>query len=138
MLFRSTACVDPADPAAPLDLKEAIYSQRDATFRGAEFQSQLDVGPLYGGIWGVEDQFDVVRATFTDGTNVPRIPRRILSYLLSPFVWHRAPNGNSGGRPRPSGRRPVLEIHLRWRFTKPRIWKTDRRIRVWMSIGVQI
>ena len=70
----STACVDPADPAAPLDLKEAIYSQRDATFRGAEFQSQLDVGPLYGGIWGVEDQFDVVRATFTDGTNVPRIP----------------------------------------------------------------
>ena len=70
----STACVDPADPAAPLDLKEAIYSQRDATFRGAEFQSQLDVGPLYGGIWGVEDQFDVVRATFADGTNVPRIP----------------------------------------------------------------
>jgi outer membrane receptor protein involved in Fe transport len=66
----STACVDPADPAAPLDLKEAIYSQRDATFRGAEFQSQLDVGPLYGGIWGVEDQFDVVRATFIDGTNV--------------------------------------------------------------------
>ena len=58
----------------PLDLRQAIYSQRDATFRGAEFQSQLDVGPLYGGIWGVEDQFDVVRATFADGTNVPRIP----------------------------------------------------------------
>ena len=68
------ACVDPADPAAPLELKEAIYSQRDATFRGGEFQSQFDVGPLYGGIWGVEDHFDVVRATFTDGTNVPRIP----------------------------------------------------------------
>ncbi|HEY2212465.1 MAG TPA: TonB-dependent receptor [Bradyrhizobium sp.] len=56
------------------DLKQAVYSQRDAIFRGGEFQSQLDVGPLYGGIWGVEDQFDVVRATFTDGTNVPRIP----------------------------------------------------------------
>lgn len=69
----STACVDVADPN-PLNLREAIYSQRDATFRGVEFQSQLDVGPLYGGIWGVEDQFDVVRATFTDGTNVPRIP----------------------------------------------------------------
>ena len=25
-------------------------------------------------MWGVEGQFDVVRATFTDGTNVPRIP----------------------------------------------------------------
>jgi iron complex outermembrane recepter protein len=68
------ACVGPADPAAPLELNQAIYSQRDATFRGGEFQSQLDVGPLNGGIWGIENQFDVVRATFSDGTNVPRIP----------------------------------------------------------------
>ena len=52
----------------------ALYSQADATFRGGEFQSQLDVAPLWKGTWGVEDQFDVVRATFTDGTNVPRIP----------------------------------------------------------------
>ena len=56
------------------ELKQAVYSQRDATFRGGEFQSQLDIAPFYGGIWGVEDQFDIVRATFTDGTNVPRIP----------------------------------------------------------------
>jgi iron complex outermembrane receptor protein len=68
------ACVSPADPAGPLELNQAIYSQRDATFRGAEFQSQFDVGPLNGGIWGIENQFDVVRATFSDGTNVPRIP----------------------------------------------------------------
>jgi iron complex outermembrane receptor protein len=54
--------------------RQAVYSQRDATFRGGEFQSQLDVGPLHGGIWGIEDQFDIVRATFSDGTNVPRIP----------------------------------------------------------------
>lgn len=54
--------------------KQAVYSQRNATFRGGEFQSQLDVAPIHGGVWGVEDQFDVVRATFTDGTNVPRIP----------------------------------------------------------------
>jgi iron complex outermembrane receptor protein len=67
-------CVSPADPAAPLELNQAIYSQRDATFRGGEFQSQLDIGPLNGGIWGIENQFDVVRATFSDGTNVPRIP----------------------------------------------------------------
>ena len=61
--------------AAPgAELKQAIYSQRDAIFRGGEFQSQLDIGPLSGGIWGIEDQFDIVRATFTDGTNVPRIP----------------------------------------------------------------
>lgn len=56
------------------ELNQAVYSQRDATFRGGEFQSQLDVGAFQGGIWGIENQLDVVRATFTDGTNVPRIP----------------------------------------------------------------
>ena len=56
------------------NLNEAIYSQADAIFRGAEFQSQLDLAPLGSGTFGIEDQFDVVRATFTDGTNVPRIP----------------------------------------------------------------
>jgi iron complex outermembrane receptor protein len=56
------------------ELKQAVYSQRDATFRGGEFQTQIDVAPLWTGGWGVEGQFDVVRATFTDGTNVPRIP----------------------------------------------------------------
>ncbi len=30
--------------------------------------------PLGSGMFGIEDQFDVVRATFTDGSNVPRIP----------------------------------------------------------------
>lgn len=60
--------------APDAELNQAIYSQRNAIFRGGEFQSQVDVGPLYGGIWGFEDQFDFVRATFTDGTNVPRIP----------------------------------------------------------------
>lgn len=60
--------------AADAKARQAVYSQRDAIFRGAEFQSQLDVGPLYTGVWGIESQFDVVRATFTDGTNVPRIP----------------------------------------------------------------
>ncbi len=57
-----------------LELNQAIYSQRDATFRGGEFQSQLDVAQIYGGTWGIETQADIVRATFTDGTNVPRIP----------------------------------------------------------------
>jgi iron complex outermembrane receptor protein len=60
--------------APDAELKQAVYSQRDAIFRGGEFQSQLDIAQFYGGTWGVENQFDVVRATFTDGTNVPRIP----------------------------------------------------------------
>ena len=33
---------------------------------------------MLNGVWGIESQFDVVRATFTDGTNVPRItPMRL-------------------------------------------------------------
>ncbi|QIO35769.1 TonB-dependent receptor [Bradyrhizobium sp. 1(2017)] len=56
------------------ELNQAVYSQRNANFRGGEFQSQLDVGAFQGGIWGIENQFDFVRATFSDGTNVPRIP----------------------------------------------------------------
>ena len=55
-------------------LKQAVYSQRDAIFRGGEFQSQWDIAPLWAGVFGLESQFDLVRATFTDGTNVPRIP----------------------------------------------------------------
>jgi iron complex outermembrane receptor protein len=56
------------------ELNQAVYSQRDAIFRGGEFQSQLDVAPLGNGMFGIENQFDVVRATFADDTNVPRIP----------------------------------------------------------------
>jgi iron complex outermembrane receptor protein len=56
------------------ELDQIVYSQKDATFRGAEFQSQLDIAPLATGVWGIDARYDVVRATFTDGTNVPRIP----------------------------------------------------------------
>lgn len=56
------------------DLRQAFYAQRNALFRGAEFQSQLDLAPLLGGVFGVENQFDVVRATFPGSGNVPRIP----------------------------------------------------------------
>ncbi len=67
-------CDEAGDCTAPAELNEAIYSQADATFRGAEFQSQWDLAPLASGMFGVENQFDVVRATFSDGSNVPRIP----------------------------------------------------------------
>jgi len=56
------------------ELNQIVYSQRDAIFRGGEFQSQIDVLPLWGGMFGLENQFDVVRATFVGGSNVPRIP----------------------------------------------------------------
>ena len=56
------------------ELNQAVYSQRDATFRGGEFQFQWDTLAMWSGFWGVDGQYDIVRATFADGTNVPRIP----------------------------------------------------------------
>ena len=71
--FETCGNGDPGNEA-----KQAVYSQRDAIFRGGEFQAQYDVAKVLNGVWGVEGQFDVVRATFTDGTNVPRItPMRL-------------------------------------------------------------
>nr|WP_245270074.1 TonB-dependent receptor [Nitrobacter hamburgensis] len=68
-------CDETACAAGPgLELNQAIYSQTDATFRGGEFQFQYDVLPIWNGLFGIEGQYDIVRATFTDGTNVPRIP----------------------------------------------------------------
>ena len=49
-------------------------AQRDAIFRGAELAWQWDVVPVGPGVFGVDGQYDTVRATFTDGSNVPRIP----------------------------------------------------------------
>jgi iron complex outermembrane receptor protein len=56
------------------DLNQAIYTQRDALFRGAEVQTQYDLAEIHKGVFGFENQFDVVRATFYGGGNVPRIP----------------------------------------------------------------
>jgi iron complex outermembrane receptor protein len=71
-------CEGTIDTCTPVgeggDLNLALWSQRDAIFRGGEVQGQLDVSPLGSGLWGVDVQYDIVRATFTDGTNVPRIP----------------------------------------------------------------
>lgn len=56
------------------ELTQVLYSQRDATFKGVEIATQLDVAPLGGGTLGVDGQYDFVDARFSDGTNVPRIP----------------------------------------------------------------
>lgn len=56
------------------DYIQVNYAQRNAVFRGGEFSAQWDVGALSNGTFGLDGQFDFVRATFTDGSNVPRIP----------------------------------------------------------------
>jgi iron complex outermembrane recepter protein len=55
-------------------LDQVIYQQRDATFYGAEIAVQYDVAPIWRGVWGIDGQYDFVRAEFDGGENVPRIP----------------------------------------------------------------
>jgi iron complex outermembrane recepter protein len=56
------------------ELKQVAFDQRDANFTGVELAAQLDVLPIAGGMFGVDGQYDFVRARFADGSNVPRIP----------------------------------------------------------------
>jgi iron complex outermembrane recepter protein len=58
------------------ELNQILFQQRDATFTGAELQAQLDVAPIWRGVWGIDGQYDYVLARFDDaqGGNVPRIP----------------------------------------------------------------
>ncbi len=56
------------------ELLQTAIAQRDAIFRGAELAWQWDLAPFGRGIFGVDGQYDTVRATFTDGSNVPRMP----------------------------------------------------------------
>jgi iron complex outermembrane recepter protein len=63
-------------PAAPdgEEFDQVVFQQRDATFYGAELSAQYDIAPIWNGLWGVDAQYDFVRARFEDGENVPRIP----------------------------------------------------------------
>ena len=58
------------------ELDQVVFQQRDARFYGVEIGSQLDVGRVWKGTWGIDGQYDFVRATFDDaaGGNVPRMP----------------------------------------------------------------
>ena len=70
-----TVLVDCDLPVPPDELfDQVVFQQRDATFYGAELAAQYDVAPIWNGVWGVDAQYDFVRAQFEDGENVPRIP----------------------------------------------------------------
>jgi iron complex outermembrane receptor protein len=66
-------CVDPP-PDGDETFDQVLFQQRDATFYGAELAAQLDIAPIWNGVWGIDAQYDFVRARFTSGENVPRIP----------------------------------------------------------------
>jgi len=64
-----TCALDPT-----LDLDQVVFSQRDARFYGVELAAQYDVASVWNGVWGIDGQFDFVRARLDAGENVPRIP----------------------------------------------------------------
>lgn len=65
---------DTCVPGGGEALRQAVFDQKDASFTGAEISGQLDLMPLAGGTFGVDGQYDFVRAKFMDGAAVPRIP----------------------------------------------------------------
>jgi iron complex outermembrane recepter protein len=60
------------------ELAQVAYTQRNATFVGGELKTQYDFLELSTNVFGVEGQYDVVRARFQGSeqgsNNVPRIP----------------------------------------------------------------
>jgi iron complex outermembrane receptor protein len=56
------------------ELRQVVFAQRDARFRGAELATQIDLTQVGELTFGIDGQYDFVDARFTGGTFVPRIP----------------------------------------------------------------
>ncbi|WP_089973837.1 TonB-dependent receptor [Luteibacter sp. UNCMF331Sha3.1] len=66
------------------DLPVRVWSQNDATFRGAEAEATFHLAKGPSGHWDLRVFGDTVRATLTDGAgNVPRIPAGRVGGTLS-------------------------------------------------------
>lgn len=70
------------------EFDQVLFEQRNATFYGTELLGQYDMGSFWRGIWGVDGQYDFVRARFTNGENVPRMP----PHRLGGGVYYRDDN----------------------------------------------
>lgn len=70
------------------ELDQVLFGQRDATFYGVEIAAQYEVAPIWKGVWGIDAQYDFVRARFDVGGNVPRIP----PHRLGGGVFYRDDN----------------------------------------------
>jgi iron complex outermembrane receptor protein len=70
------ACRGRGHVAGPIILHLGTISLSPIRYQdcGGEVAWQWDLVPVATGIFGVDGQYDFVRATFTDGSNVPRMP----------------------------------------------------------------
>lgn len=65
------------------ELDLILFRQRAASFYGAELSAIVDVLPIAGGMVRVDGRYDFVRATFSNGENVPRLPPHRVGLGLS-------------------------------------------------------
>ncbi len=73
--FTGAKCDDDfASCGTGTELDQIIYSQRDATFTGAEVLAEQDIARIWRGVWGIEGRYDFVHAVFDDGSFVPKMP----------------------------------------------------------------
>ncbi|MGE3915821.1 MAG: TonB-dependent receptor [Hyphomicrobiaceae bacterium] len=70
------------------ELDELVFAQRDAKFTGAEIGAEHDIAEIGRGVWGISGEYDIVRARFEDGVNVPRIP----PHRVGAGLYYRDPN----------------------------------------------
>ena len=64
------------------ELTQIEYAQRDATFYGVELSASYDIAQVYNGKFGIDGQYDFVKAEFDNGGNVPRITPQRLGFGL--------------------------------------------------------
>lgn len=68
------SCGTAAAAMADENFDLVFFRQQDALFYGVDLSAQLDVAPIWNGVWGVDGRYDFVNAEFDGGENVPRIP----------------------------------------------------------------
>ena len=110
---------------------QTIYAQRDAIFRGGEVAWQWDLVPVATGIFGVDGQYDFVRATFAaDGSNVPRMPPMRLgggaywrndNWFVRMFLLHAFGQSDLGVNDTPTSGYNLLKLQIEnrryWRYS---------------------
>lgn len=108
------------------ELDQILYSQRDATFKGVEVAAQFDLLPVAGGMFGVEGQYDIVDARFSDGSYVPRIPPQRLgggmfwrhdNWLARVNLLHAYAQNRIGENETPTADYDLLNAEISYRQT---------------------
>lgn len=107
------------------DLPVAVYRQRDASFRGLEFELELPGVDVVGGDLTTRLVADVVRARLADGENLPQIPpaRVGAEWRYSRGAWsaglaahHFARQSRVAPNETPTAAHTMVDADVSWRI----------------------